>query len=42
MLTEAGRRVLALYRDVERAAAQASAERLDAIQSMLRDMSDGK
>jgi len=42
VLTEAGRRVLALYRDVERAAAQASAERLDAIRTMLRDMSDGK
>ena len=42
VLTEAGQRVLALYRDVERAAAQVSAERLDAIRSMLRDMSDGK
>lgn len=42
VLTEAGQRVLALYRDLERAAAQTSLERLAAMRSMLRDISNGK
>lgn len=42
VLTEAGRRVLELYREFERAAALAGAAPLEALQARLRDMSGGK
>jgi len=42
VLTEAGREALALYRAFEEDVTAAGATRLEAIQGMLRDMSDGK
>jgi molybdate transport system regulatory protein len=42
VLTEAGRKVLDLYRSFEAEASAAGAARLDALQAMLRDMPEGK
>lgn len=41
-LTEAGERVLSGYREIEAAAAEAGAERIGVLRSMLRDMSGEK
>ncbi|MEE4236290.1 MAG: molybdenum-binding transcriptional regulator [Anderseniella sp.] len=41
-LTETGETVLAAYRELEEIAAEAGAARIGKLQSLLRDMSDGK